>query len=574
MNSREFLGRERELARRYGLRKSDVLFQMVRCLECGTESLLRSRFNRHEFTSIASAEQRVLEVIRRPVKVVCTKCSGASLDTFGSRHVFLMYSEREHAHLALTLRMTREDDGRVKVRRQVWLVPDEGTAEEVEVEDERIESFWLDSRIRARATLDDADSAAAALDALRAEIEDDPYLLRELGNCLVDAGRTGRAVAAYEASLELDPDQPGTSIRAGRLLFGFGDYEAATRRLFGAWESSADPALLIDVIRAAYRGRQFQVMIRAADLLRAIDHESLAAQRAFAVVATAADVGDLREACTALRSAAALAGDRTVELVAEYWSGVLSLPIPDWTEKTSRAAYLTALGEELRDWGLEVAEPDPLQWVGGEIALDLQAVADDGTTWVFAVFDQEPTPALFQTICATARAVRADERLAGARLVPLNRHPIGWGAMLAASGTPEANVLLEADADTTMAVDDENVSGFVVAAERHFGRPMDFGLDSLDEVDAILQRLHADGFGEITFGLQCQVAAYVGAVLRRVLDGSAWQAADPPMDPVVFTLASGEEINLVTKVGKAVRNGPEDSLAHLCAVILDSVTSS
>ncbi len=139
------------------------------------------------------------------------------------------------------------------------------------------------------------------------------------------------------------------------------------------------------------------------------------------------------------------------------------------------------------------------------------------------------------------------------------------------SGAPDPELLLAADADTTMAVADENVAAFVVAAERHFGRPMDFRLESLVEVDAILNRLHDDGMGEITYAFQCQVAAYVGAVIAKVVDGTEWRPADAPMDPYVLAMPTGEEVNLVSKIGKAVRHGAEDGVAHFVSVLLDQM---
>ena len=190
---------------------------------------------------------------------------------------------------------------------------------------------------------------------------------------------------------------------------------------------------------------------------------------------------------------------------------------------------------------------------------------------LFVLFDQSPTPALDHRIAATVRAARTDERRAAARLVPLCRQALSYGAARWVSGAPDAELLLEADADTTMTVIDENVAAFVLAAERHFGRPMSFDLESLEEVDAILERLHDDGFGEVTYAFQCQAAAYIGQVIATQLEGVRWEEGERPMDPRVLTLPGGEELNLISKVRKAVRNGSEDSIAHFVGVVLAQV---
>lgn len=572
MTTREFLGRERDLARRYGLRKTDVLFQMVRCADCDAESLLRSRFNRIEFTSVEAIERRVLEVLHRPLSIRCTTCGSEDLDGLGSRHVFLMYSEREAAHLAFTLRMTTEDDGRVRVLRQVWIVPDDGSAEEVELEDDRLGVFWADSQIRARAAHPDPDTAVAQLEDLAPDLPDDPYLLRELGNCLIDAGRTARALAVFELSLRADAEQPQTLRHAGRLHVAFGDPARGAELLRDAWEQSEDDALLPEILRATYRGRQLGALVAAAAELLEVDPESVAARKAIAAAQSVADVGAMQDAWADLAETAGAAGDRTTEAVARFWTDALSLPVPDWTDGVDRADYVRALVDELVDWGFEVEErPEPLSWRDADIPVDIEAVSETGDRWLFLVFDEVSNAVLEHRLTATIRAAREDQRRAGAAVVPLNRQAMNYGAMAMASASPDTELLLAADADTTMAVADENVAAFVVAAERHFGRTLEFDLASLEEVDAILERLHDGGFGEITYAFQCQAAAYVAAVIARLVPDAAWAEGDDGMDPYVFTLPTGEEINLVSKIGKRVRNGAEDGIAHFVGVVLDQM---
>ena len=91
----------------------------------------------------------MLQQVQREIRAHCTRCESETLRGDGSRHVYLLFSERLDAHLAVTLRLAREDEGRVKVTRQVWLVPLQGTAEELaDAEDARLVDVWLDAAVR------------------------------------------------------------------------------------------------------------------------------------------------------------------------------------------------------------------------------------------------------------------------------------------------------------------------------------------------------------------------------------------------------------------------------------------
>lgn len=516
----------------------------------------------------------MLEVLHRPVRARCASCNSEALDGTGSRHVFLLYSERAAAHLAITLRMKREDDGRVKVLRQVWLVPDNGSATELEsADDDRLDAFWRDSRIRCRASEQDPEDAVDGLEDLAHDdaFASDPLLLREIGNALIDAGRTARALGAYELSLRANPKQPDTLRKAGRLFLSFGRPQRAAELLRSAWDATDDPLLLRDIVRAAYRGRQLGVLEQAAHALIEEDSESVLGHKALAAASAPTDIGAMRDAWEDLRRVAARSGERATEGVAKFWCETLALPFPDWTPDDDVATYRELLADELVDAGYERVEPQSLEWNGAEIPVDLDMMSPHGERLVVTLFDQRPNPVLAQRIAAAVRAARAEERRPVHRLVPLSRQGLEYAASTWVSGTATAALLIEADADTTMRVLDENIAAFVVAAETHFGRPLTFDLDSLKEVDAILLRLHDDGFGSIPYAFQCQVAAYVGQVLSQHLEGAEWAEGEDEMDPRVYRLPSGEELNLITKVRKVVRNGAEDSIAHFVNVVLQHV---
>ncbi len=542
---------------------------MVRCDKCETEAVLRSRFNRHEFTGIEDAERRVLEVILRPVSAQCSSCKETGLSGMGSRHVFLMYSERASAHLAITLRMTREEDERIKVLRQVWVVPTDATALEVEHEDERLEDFWADSQIRRRAVNPDPRAGAMELEELATEMPNDALLLRELGNCLIDAGNTARALAAYELSLEGDREQPSTLSKAGRLYTSLGMPGRGSELLLEAWDQTKKPDLLLDVLRAAYRGRRFGALERAAQELLVHEPGNVQATKARALCAAYDNVGDLRDRWEDLQEAAAAAGDRETLHTARFWCSIFELPMPDWTPSMRASDWIEAFADELEPLHHMVErDPSPLDWGEAEIPVDLEVVTEEGEHLLFLLIEEVSNAALRQTIATAVRAALDDERRPICRVVPVWRQPLSYGTLNFASNAPTAETLLLADADTTMSVIDENVSAFVLSAETHFGRSLDFTFQSIEEVDAILLRLHDGGFGEVTYAFQCQAAAYVGEVIRNVLEDATWIAADAPMDPRVFQIAEDEELNLISKVGKLVRNGAEDSLSHFISSVL------
>ena len=479
-----------------------------------------------------------------------------------------MYSERSAAHLAITLRMTQEDDGRIKVLRQVWIVPTEDTALEVEHEDERLNDFWVDSKIRCRAVNPDPQIAADELEELAGETPNDALLLRELAHCLIDAGKTARALAAFELSLEVDRSQPRTLDMAGRLYTSLGMPGRGSELLLEAWDQSADVDLLYTVIRASYRGRRLGVLEQAAQELLRHEPGNVVASKARALTLAFDDVGNLRERWEELRHAASVAGDRETQHTAKFWCELFELPMPDWNPSMTREDWIDRFVEELdsRDVMVE-RSPDALDWGDAEIPVDLEVVTEQGEHLLFVLVEEVSNSKLRQRIAATVRAAISDQRRPVAKVVPIWRQPLSYGTLQFAANSPTAEVLLMADADTTMCVIDENVAAFLVSAERHFGRSLDFSVESLEEVDAILLRLHDRGFGEITYAFQCQAAAYIGEVAREIFEDAVWALGDPPMDPRVLRLSEDEELNLISKVGKVVRNGAEDSVAHFLATV-------
>ena len=562
VKTKEFLERERSLAERFGVRKTDAYYQLVRCPACAHEALLRSRFSSASYTSIGEVEAEMLQHVQREVRATCARCAATPLRGDGSRHVYLLYSERARAHLGVTMRLGREDD-RVKVTRQAWWVPLDGTAVEIEdAADPRLESVWADSWIRRWSLDPDPSAAAEALLELTAERPVDALAWRELGRAYQEAGEPNRAIEALRASLERDAAQADVLERLGRLLLQRGAFAEAAEQLVAAFDVGQDPRLLPDVIAACYRGQRIGALAAAAEALLELDPDHLVGHKARVCVEDASNIGAWRDAWEDLRDAAASSGERYTEQVASGWMAALELPLPDWSATLSPAAYARAIADECEAAGLEVErDPDPLAWGTATLPIDLEVVGDDGTRWLVWLCDHEATPATDQTLAVAVRAARQDARRAACRILPLARTPLSYSVCRWTSAAPDAELDLDADADTTMQVSDENVAAFVQALETRFGRTLDFTLDSLPEVDAVLERYYDDGFGAMTFAFRCQAAAYLAQVLAGYVPGTSWVEADTAGDPYVLALPSGGRARLVQKVTAAVERGPSEPVS-------------
>ena len=575
MTTKEFLQRESALALRFGIRKTDAYYQLVRCTACGNEALLRNRYSGRAFSSVDEVEEEMLAQIQREIRAACVSCGARPLRGDGSRHVFLLYSERRAAHAAITLSLEREDDGRVKVKRQVWFVPVDGGSEEIERDDDpRLGDVWLDSAIRRWSLDSDPMEASRALEEIADEHPRDAFALRELGQALLDAGQAGRALEVLERCLEADPEQPVVMQRLGRLYAAFGRAAEGSELLVRAFELVDDDTLLPEILKTAYRGGRRGALQKAAHLLLEREPESVVAHKALVTLESLRDVGAARDAWERLREVAERAGERWTEAVARGWCGALDLPLPDWWEGWSAADYVAAVASECLSLDLEVdPDPDPLQWGGASIPVALEVDDAHGTTWLFVLADHESTPVGDLTIAASARAAHHDARRGECRVLPISRAPLSYAAARWCSGASDALIDVLADADTTMTVVDENVASFVQAAEQGFGRTLEFDTDSLTDVDAIVARYFDDGFGAMTYALRCQIAAYVGAVVGALLPGAQWESADPPMDPRVLRLPGGGEMNLIGKIERAVQNGEEDALTHFVQVVVHQLAT-
>jgi hypothetical protein len=114
----------------------------------------------------------------------------------------------------------------------------------------------------------------------------------------------------------------------------------------------------------------------------------------------------------------------------------------------------------------------------------------------------------------------------------------------------------------------------VLAATEVSGANLDYTIDSLRQVDAIIESLRSDGvssdqIAETLFGFGC----YVGEVIVRRAEGRWRAAAETPMAelggfPLVVQHGRDSFCNPIGKVFKRLANGPEDSIAYFYQAIV------
>jgi len=114
----------------------------------------------------------------------------------------------------------------------------------------------------------------------------------------------------------------------------------------------------------------------------------------------------------------------------------------------------------------------------------------------------------------------------------------------------------------------------VAAATKANGANLDYTIDSLRQVDAIIESFRSDGVtsdqvAETLFGFGC----YVGEVIVRRGEGKWRAAVETPMAqfagfPLVVQHGSDGYCNPIGKAFKLLENGPEDSLWYFYQAIV------
>ncbi len=575
MVAKALFKREEELARVYGTRKVDVLLQSLRCPECGAEGLRRRRYVGMGYGDVAAVEKRMLQAIARRFDSSCRKCETGKLQGDGRAHMYALYSDAERSHLVVHLGLTREDDGRVRVRRRCWIVPLDGTSQPIEEDDERLHAWWLESRVRQALQLRDEASVRKAFVQLADQGINTGLVLREHAHFLLESGLNAEALAIMQKSLAEDPEQPELLRRAALLYAGYGNPGAAADLFVRAHDLIGGDTVLPDLIRAAYQARRYGMLQVAADQLLERDPENLLALKALVCCQSASRIRSLQGAWQSLARAAEAAGDRTSAHAGRRWSEMLGSAIPDWEASLSARAYARSLAESLENAGCDVeTSPSPLIAGDANIPCDLEFTTPEGDRYVVFLIAGQVRTHVERTLRAAFAALAADPERTGARPLPLSVQPLPWAIMRYAAGDSVAALDLGLDADTTLSAHTENIATMLWAAERYFGMLLDFTPDSLRDVDAILERYHESGLGSAGFPLQCAIASYVGEVVLREVEGAAWKDGDAEMDPRLIQLPGGGEVNVLGKIGKYLRNGSEDSVYHFATTAIELADSA
>jgi hypothetical protein len=102
--------------------------------------------------------------------------------------------------------------------------------------------------------------------------------------------------------------------------------------------------------------------------------------------------------------------------------------------------------------------------------------------------------------------------------------------------------------------------------EKNYGLTLDYGAESLRQVDGVLDDLRRDQSFENLQPLLFAMGCYVGEVLVRHA-GAFWRVTEElgmgevASSPIAIWMPDGRGCNPVGKVYKRFQNGPEDSLA-------------
>lgn len=572
--ARELFRREEQLARRYRTRKLDILFQSLRCPNCETEGISRRRFMDDEYSSVEDIEGKMLAHIHQKFAASCSKCGNQKLNGDGARHFFLLFSEQQDAHLVVSLKLSRESDGRTLVTRKLWFVPvgEEGVA--IEEDDGRLDDFWTESRFRSllnNPLLHDFDEEFGEF------LESSSFrhiVLREYASLLIDEGSVSEALGLIDTSLTENPEQPALLMEAAGLHASYSDHERATELFIEAWDQTESADALAGAVVSACKARKFGTTeIAAAELLENERYAGLAA-KALVATGTATNISSWKFGWKRLHEIATASGDRVSARVAKSWSDALELPIPDWKPGVSTDDYRGIVRSALAESDLEIVRPTPpLVWGEAKLECDLIATDPFGARYAIFITDLMPTAAVVRTLVTKARALilSESEDYKGARGILLTRQVFPYSLYRYFSDLPDAQLDLEMEADPTLIVHQENVATWLWAAERYFGSMADYSVESLDEVDRILLRFHDDGFGAIEHPMVCVISSYIREVMQRAVGPCEWKDGDAPMDPRVLQLPDGGSANIMSRIYRMVEHGQGESVQQLVTSLIELV---
>lgn len=391
--------------------------------------------------------------------------------------------------------------------------------------------------------------------------------LREFGRLWESLHEHAQAYAYYDALLKQVPDDAAALRATSRILERALEYREACDRVYRAWAQHQAPELLGPLARLAYRARRFDLLKGAASALLEEDPDSMTGHLALICAMDGRFVVPRRRAFQSLYNAASAGGHVGIRQVAASWLSRLEQPIPDWEQGQSAAQYTAALHEALADEGWELEARPQIVASGITIELDLLATAPDGARYAFFVQPAAVRGHIVRALRGQLRALMHDEAWLDLRPMLLTPHPIPWYAYRMMSDAVGARMELMLDADTSMQVNDENIATFIWAAEETYGAALDFGIESLDELDRLIRRWHEFGFGEISHVVASLMASYLGEVFHRTV-GGAWSDAEAGPDARAWKLPDDTVIFLIAHIKHCVALGDEEALAQFMRSII------
>jgi hypothetical protein len=120
------------------------------------------------------------------------------------------------------------------------------------------------------------------------------------------------------------------------------------------------------------------------------------------------------------------------------------------------------------------------------------------------------------------------------------------------------------------------IAGMVIPfVEKNYGVTLDYSVQSLRQVDGLIDDLRQDHKFEDLQPLLFSVGCYVGEVLVRHAQAT-WRTpgsvgmASVASSPIVVVMPDGRGCNPVGKTYKRFQNGPEDSLACFYDVMVNA----
>lgn len=384
--------------------------------------------------------------------------------------------------------------------------------------------------------------------------------LREYGKRWEAQAEYSTAFACYDASLQFNDKDTDVLIATARILERALEYTEASQRMHRAWLADESPSTLDHLIRLAYRARRLGLLQGASTALLEHDPESVTGYLGLICSMSVGKIVPLRRAFKELVEACSAAGASQVEAVANTWLRRLHLPLPDWDDGVPQAAFLQQLKEQLADAGYEVSTaPTSMMVDGVHVQFQLLATSSTGLRYVFFLIEGQVRSHVVRQLRGQLRALFGSDLWQDVEPIILTRDALPWYVYRMASLSPDARLELLASADTTMHVLDENVATFIWAAENYVGATLDFSLESLRDVDRMIERWHEHGFGEISHSMAVLVASYLGEVLKRYGHGSWVDAHDGP-DARAWQLNEDTQIFLIAHVRQCVSLGHGESI--------------